>query len=55
MNKEQAVVIWNGMGGELDRSEAVDVADGQELTNALIDLIRGQVVSPGDTFEVRII
>jgi hypothetical protein len=44
-------ITWNGMGGELDSCVVTD--DGQlALSNALIKLVEGQIVSPGDTFVV---
>lgn len=45
-------ITWNGMGGELD-SVVVDAGDDDsKITEALIELVRGQIVSVGDTFTV---
>ncbi len=52
MTKTKVRITWNGMGGELD---AVTVKDDGEnsLAEALIKLVRGNVVSPGDSFTVQ--
>jgi hypothetical protein len=52
MEKTKVRITWNGMGGELD---AVTVKDDGEnaLTNALVELISGNIVSPGDSFTVQ--
>lgn len=50
---KQVRITWNGMGGELDSVTVTD--DGENaLTNALIKLVEGQIVSPGDTFTVEV-
>lgn len=44
-------IVWNGQGGELDSVSVKDDGD-RSVTNALITLVRGQVISPGDSFTV---
>jgi hypothetical protein len=45
-------ITWNGWGGELDSVVAID--DGANaLTAALIKLIAGNIVSPGDSFTIE--
>ena len=46
-------ITWNGMGGELDAITVRDDGD-DGLTRALIRLVSGNIVSIGDTFEVRL-
>ena len=47
-------ITWNGMGGELDSVTVESSAnDDGALTTALMELIRNQIISPGDTFEIR--
>ena len=48
-------ITWNGQGGELD-AVTVKVRDNDDraLTTALMELIRGQIVSPGDSFTVEV-
>lgn len=49
---EKVRITWNGMGGELDSVTVKD--DGENaLTEALIKLVRGSIVSPGDSFTVE--
>ena len=51
-------ITWNGTGGELD-SVTVRFIDNNEgdndmaLTRALIRLVQGNIVSPGDSFTVE--
>jgi len=47
-------ITWNGMGGELD-SVTVTTShnDDRALTTALMELIRGNIVSPGDSFTIQ--
>jgi hypothetical protein len=54
MEKTKVRITWNGMGGELD-SVTVKVShdDDRALTTALMELIRGNIVSPSDTFTVE--
>lgn len=51
---KKVVIVWNGQGGELD-SVTVKVKDGDDnaLTNALIKLVQGQIITPGDSFEIE--
>lgn len=53
MAKQSKVrITWNGMGGELDSVIVVD--DGERsVSDAIIKLIRGNIVSPGDSFTVE--
>lgn len=47
-------IAWNGQGGELE-SVVVNPTTGHDdryLTTALMELIRGEIVAPGDTFTV---
>lgn len=45
-------IVWNGQGGELDSVTVKD--DGEHsVTNALIKLVNGQIVSAGDSFVVE--
>ena len=43
-------ISWNGQGGELDSA----IVEGDEyegaLTEALIKMVKGQIITPGDTF-----
>lgn len=47
-------IIWNGQGGEL---EAVTVKVGRDddyaLTNALIKMVQGNIITPGDSFQIE--
>lgn len=45
-------ITWNGTGGKLDAVTVKDDGDGA-VREALIRLVRGQIVSPGDTFVVE--
>ena len=57
MTKTKVRITWNGMDGDEwdyvvvknDISEDVDTV----LTDALIKLVRGQIVSVGDSFTVQ--
>ena len=45
-------ITWNGMGGELDSVTVTD--DGESaIADALVKLVRGNIVSPGDSFTVE--
>lgn len=50
-NQTKVRITWNGQGGELDSIIAVDDGE-QALTEALIKLVKGNIVSPGDSFTV---
>jgi hypothetical protein len=51
METTKVRIIWNGTGGQLDAVTAKN--DGEySLTKALIKLIEGNIVSPGDSFTV---
>lgn len=45
-------ITWNGMGGELSSVTILNDHD-EALTKALIRMVRGEIVSPGDTFTVE--
>lgn len=49
-----ARIVWNGMGGELD-SVVVSYEDESDktLTDALIRMLRGSIVTVGDSFLVE--
>lgn len=47
-------ITWNGQGGELDSvTVKPDHNDDNALTTALMELIRGGIVAPGDSFTVE--
>lgn len=51
-------ITWNGKGGELDSVTVKFIDDGKgdndmALTRALIRLVQGNIVSPGDSFTVE--
>jgi hypothetical protein len=47
-------IVWNGQGGELDSVTVVhDGNDDYAVANALIKLVRGSIVTPGDSFVVE--
>jgi hypothetical protein len=53
-NTTKVKITWNGQGGELDSCVVVD--DGHSdtaITDALIKLVSGQIVSAGDSFVVE--
>ena len=52
---EQKVrITWHGQGGELDYvTVKVSHDDDHALTNALMELIRGNIIAPGDSFTVE--
>lgn len=47
-------ITWNGMGDELD-SVTVNGSedDDNALTAAMIKLVRGHIITPGDSFTVE--
>jgi hypothetical protein len=53
-------IVWNGMGGELDSAvvELNQFADGEadlsttKITEAMIRMLRGNIVTPGDSFTI---
>ena len=51
---ERVCITWNGQGGELDsvivKCEADDY---RALTRALVELVSGNIVTPGDSFTVE--
>lgn len=52
-NKVTTLIRWNNAGGELDSVTVKHrVDDDYAVTNALIKMIRGNIVAPGDTFVV---
>ena len=48
----QVSTTWLGAGGVLDSVNVKDDGD-MAVTNALIQLVRRNIVSAGDTFKVR--
>ena len=48
----QVRITWNGKGGELD-AVTVDDTNIDSIANALAEMVRGNVVSPGDSFTVE--
>jgi hypothetical protein len=51
-------ITWNGMGGELDSVTVRFIDDGEDdndmaLTRALIRMLNGNIVHPGDSFTVE--
>jgi hypothetical protein len=57
MKQTKVRIVWNGKGGELDSvvvaySERAANAD-EVLTNALVKLVSGNIVTPGDSFIVE--
>ena len=52
MSKTKVRIVWNGSGGELDSVVVLD-DDEQSITDALIGLVSGNVVSAGDSFTVQ--
>ena len=52
-NKVTTLITWNNSGGELDSVTVKHrVDDDYAVANALIKMLRGQIVAPGDTFVV---
>jgi hypothetical protein len=53
METKQVRIVWSGSGGELDSAQ-VNVQEGDDYaaTNALIALVRNQIVTAGDSFTV---
>lgn len=50
---EKVQIVWNGTGGELDRSEII-VDDGdRSVRDAFIAFIGNNVIAAGDSFEVQ--
>jgi hypothetical protein len=46
-------ITWNGSGGKLDSVTVKgDVYEGS-VTKALIKMLQGQIVTPGDSFTVQ--
>jgi hypothetical protein len=46
-------ITWNGQGGELDSVTAEGDEYGGAITNALIELVKGTIITPGDSFIVE--
>lgn len=53
MEQTKARIVWNGQGGELDSV----VVKGDEyqgaITKALIKMLEGGIVTPGDSFIIE--
>jgi hypothetical protein len=46
-------ITWSGQGGELDYAMVETKDDDGAITAAFIDLIAGQIITPGDSFTVE--
>jgi hypothetical protein len=54
MEKTKVRIVWNGQGGELDSVTVNDDGrDDQKLTKALIKMLTGNIVTPGDSFVIE--
>lgn len=57
MATEKVRITWNGTGGELDsvvvKYDSMNARNDYVLSKALVKLIGKNIVTPGDTFEVR--
>jgi len=57
MATERVKITWNGTGGELDsvvvKYDPMSPRSDYVLSKALVKLIGKNIVTPGDTFEVR--
>lgn len=53
---EKVRIIWNGQGGELDsktvRYNEIQNEEGK-IANALIEMVRGNIVAAGDSFVIE--
>jgi hypothetical protein len=50
---EKVRIVWSGQGGELD-SVVVKNDSEHALANAIIKLVRGNIVTPGDSITVEV-
>ena len=50
---QQIRITWNGLGGELESVVVVVESDDRSVTAALIKLVSGNIVSPGDSFIIE--
>jgi len=51
---ESVRLVWNGMGGELDsKIVTFDIDDENAIALALAAMIKGNVVTPGDSFVIE--
>ena len=56
MDRVKVRIVWNGQGGELDSVVIPSTQDGSgSIAKALIKMIEGNIVDPGDSFEVRVV
>ncbi len=46
-------ITWNGKGGELDSATVEGDEYEGAITRALIKMLEGNIVTPGDTFEIE--
>lgn len=46
-------IVWNGQGGELDSTTVEAGDDDNKITQALIELLTGNIVSVGDSITVE--
>lgn len=49
---EQVRITWNGLGGELG-SSVVTIENDQSITDALVALIQGEIITAGDSFQIE--
>lgn len=45
-------IVWNGQGGELDSATVEDEGD-NAISDALVKMIEGNIVAPGDSFAIE--
>lgn len=47
-------IVWNGAGGELDSIVvSVKADDDSAVSRALVNMVDGNIVNPGDSFEIE--
>lgn len=53
MEKTKVLITWNGQGGKLDSTTITHSADDDyALQKALVKMLSGNIVTPGDSFTV---
>lgn len=56
MARVKVRIVWNGQGGELDSVVIPSTEDGQgSIAAALVKMIEGNIVDPGDSFAVEVV
>jgi hypothetical protein len=53
MKMAKVRIVWNGTGGELDSTMVDANGDDSAIREALIEMVRGEIVAPGDSFAVE--